>query len=146
MPSSVVVRVSSHVIPVRKGCHRQRRRHPQARSLVFDTEYLLHRLLALLLDIRIYSILALGFSAACILSRPPPTWSVGVGCVPACPARLTQCISPNNLSLTPDRVWHLAAGSSCSSISTSIIALVALEINSLPPHHPGAKVRSTISG
>ena len=47
---AVVVRVPSHVLPVRKGCQRQRRRHPQVRSLIFDTECLLHRLLALLLD------------------------------------------------------------------------------------------------
>ena len=47
---AVVVRVPSHVIPVRKGCHRQWRRHRHARSLVSDTEYLLHRLLALRLD------------------------------------------------------------------------------------------------
>ena len=47
---AVVVRVPSHVLPVRKGCHRQRRRHLQARSRVFDTKYLLHRLLALLLN------------------------------------------------------------------------------------------------
>ena len=47
---AVVVRVPSHVVPVRKGCHRQWRRHLHARSLVFDTEYLLHRLLALRLD------------------------------------------------------------------------------------------------
>ena len=45
---AVVVRVPSHVIPVRKGCHRQWRRHRHARSLVSDTEYLLY--------IRIYSI------------------------------------------------------------------------------------------
>ena len=44
---AVVVRVPSHVVPVRKGCHRQWRRHLHARSLVFDTEHLLHRLLAL---------------------------------------------------------------------------------------------------
>ena len=44
---AVVVRIPSHVIPVRKGCHRQWRRHRHARSLVSDTEYLLHRLLAL---------------------------------------------------------------------------------------------------
>ena len=43
---AVVVRVPSHVVPVRKGCHRQWRRHLHACSLVFDTEYLLHRLLA----------------------------------------------------------------------------------------------------
>ena len=36
---AVVVRVPSHVIPVRKGCHRQWRRHRHARSLVSDTEY-----------------------------------------------------------------------------------------------------------
>ena len=47
---AVVVRIPSHVIPVRKGCHRQWRRHRHARSLVSDTEYLLHRLLALRLD------------------------------------------------------------------------------------------------
>ena len=47
---AVVVRVPSHVLPVRKGCHRQRRCHPLARNLVFDTEYLLHRLRALLLN------------------------------------------------------------------------------------------------
>ena len=47
---AVVVRVPSHVAAVRKGCHRQWRRHLHARSLVFDTEYLLHRLLALRLD------------------------------------------------------------------------------------------------
>ena len=47
---TVVVRVPSHVIPVRKGCHRYWRRHLHARSLVSDTEYLLHRLLALRLD------------------------------------------------------------------------------------------------
>ena len=47
---AVVVRVPSHVVPVHKGCHRQWRRHLHARSLVFDTEYLLHRLLALRLD------------------------------------------------------------------------------------------------
>ena len=34
---AVVVRVPSHVVPVRKGCHRQWRRHLHARSLVFDT-------------------------------------------------------------------------------------------------------------
>ena len=37
---AVVVRVPSHVVPVRKGCHRQWRRHLHTRSLVFDTEYL----------------------------------------------------------------------------------------------------------
>ena len=36
---AVVVRIPSHVIPVRKGCHRQWRRHRHARSLVSDTEY-----------------------------------------------------------------------------------------------------------
>ena len=44
---AVVVRVPSHVVPVRKGCYRQWRRHLYARSVVFDTEYLFHRLLAL---------------------------------------------------------------------------------------------------
>ena len=33
---AVVVRIPSHVIPVRKGCHRQWRRHRHARSLVSD--------------------------------------------------------------------------------------------------------------
>ena len=50
---AVVVRVPSHiacVVPVRKGCYRRWRCHLHARSLVFDTEYLLHRLLALRLD------------------------------------------------------------------------------------------------
>ena len=47
---AVVVRVPSHVVPVRKGCHRQWRRHLHARSLVLDAEYLLHRMLALRLD------------------------------------------------------------------------------------------------
>ena len=36
---AVVVRVPSHVAPVRKGRHRQWRCHLQARSLVLDTEY-----------------------------------------------------------------------------------------------------------
>ena len=36
---AVVVRVPSHVVPVRKGYHRPWRRHLHARSLVFDTEY-----------------------------------------------------------------------------------------------------------
>ena len=47
---AVVVRVPSHVAPVRKGRHRQWRCHLQARSLVLDTEHLLHRLLALRLN------------------------------------------------------------------------------------------------
>ena len=48
---AVVVWVPSHVVPVRKGYHRQWRRHLHACSLVFDTEYLLlHRLPALRLD------------------------------------------------------------------------------------------------
>ena len=45
--NAVVVRVPSHVILLRKGCHRQRRRHLHARCVVFDAEHLLHRLLAL---------------------------------------------------------------------------------------------------
>ena len=36
---AVVVRVPSHVAPVRKGRHRQWRCHLQARSLVLDTEH-----------------------------------------------------------------------------------------------------------
>ena len=45
--NAVVIRVPSHVILLRKGCHRQRRRHLHARVLVSDLEYLLPRLLAL---------------------------------------------------------------------------------------------------
>ena len=99
---AVVVRVPSHVVPVHMGRHRQWRRHLHARSLVL---------------IRIYSILAFGFSAACSLSRPPyvvrwcrmrPSFSHSSG---------TTHIA---LSLT-------GSGSSCSSFSTSVIALVALE-------------------
>ena len=37
---AVVVRVPSHVILLRKGCHRQRRRHLHARCVVFDAEQL----------------------------------------------------------------------------------------------------------
>ena len=55
---AVVVRVPSHVIPVRKGCHRQWRRHRHARSLVSDTEYLLHinlKVLKMALRAKIYA-------------------------------------------------------------------------------------------
>ena len=50
--NAIIIRVPSHVILLRDGCHRQRRRHHHARLLVSDPEYLLHRLLALRLDKR----------------------------------------------------------------------------------------------
>ena len=42
--NAIIIRVPSHVILQRNGCHRPRRRHLHARFLVSDPEYLLHRL------------------------------------------------------------------------------------------------------
>ena len=47
-----IIRVPSHVIILRNGCHRQRWCHLHARLLVSDPEYLLHRLLALRLYVK----------------------------------------------------------------------------------------------
>ena len=44
---AVVIVVPSHIVPVRKGCHRQWRRHLHAHSLVYDTETLLHEVICL---------------------------------------------------------------------------------------------------
>ena len=48
--NAIIIRVPSHAILLRNGCHRQRRRHLHACLLVSDPDYLLHRLLALRLD------------------------------------------------------------------------------------------------
>ena len=47
--NAIIIRVPSHVIILRNGCHRQRRRHLHARLLVSDPENLLHRYITCLL-------------------------------------------------------------------------------------------------